>query len=109
VNIEAVAPGTTAMRLYYRLVDQAVRWESLAMDNRDERFRGSIPGTYTGSAFPLQYYFETRPGEGTPAMYPGFTPQLDNQPYFVCDAALRRPASHQTGRVRQEPPRPLRQ
>jgi non-ribosomal peptide synthetase component F len=83
LNIDATASAGSAMRLYYRRVDQAERWESAGMENRDGRFRASIPATYTDSAFPLQYYFEMRMGDGPPAMYPGFTRRLNNQPYFV--------------------------
>ncbi len=83
LSIEASTQGTVAIRLYYRRVDQAERWESAAMAYRDGRSFAMIPADYTNSPFPLEYYFEVRASNKAPAFYPGFQPLLNNQPYFV--------------------------
>jgi hypothetical protein len=72
-----------SVRLLYRHVDQAERFESKEMDAHNNRFRATIPGTYTDSSYPLQYYFEVREAPETATLYPGFAPELNNQPYFV--------------------------
>ena len=48
------------MRLYYRHVDHAERYETAEMEARNRLYRAIIPAAYTDSAFPLQYYFELR-------------------------------------------------
>ena len=55
------------------------------MSLMQETFRGQIPGRYTDSPFPIQYYFEMRPRSGEPFLYPGLslTPSPKPQPYFV--------------------------
>jgi hypothetical protein len=82
LRVEIAVPDTSEARLYYRRVNQAERWQSAPMENRDGRFNASIPAAYTDSPFPLEYYFEMRGGKKA-FMYPGFRRQLDNQPYFV--------------------------
>lgn len=64
------APG----RLWYRHVNQAERWISLEL----KEGAATIPGTYTDTPYPLQYYFEF--GK---FIYPGLGPELTSQPYFV--------------------------
>jgi hypothetical protein len=41
-----------------------------------------IPGTYTSSPHPLQYYFEL-PMSDAATLHPPFNPSLSNQPYYV--------------------------
>jgi hypothetical protein len=53
------------------------------MQTKDGRFGATIPGEYTKSPYPLEYYFEIRTEAGTPALYPGLAPDVSNQPYFV--------------------------
>jgi hypothetical protein len=72
-----------AMRLVYRQVNQAVRYETLAMEPKAGIFRAAIPAAYTDSPYPLEYYFEVDPAVGDTTLYPGFEPDLANQPYFV--------------------------
>ena len=43
---------------------------------------GQIPADYTQSPYPLLYYFEVHQAAGS-TIYPGFSPDLSNQPYFV--------------------------
>jgi hypothetical protein len=68
-----------AGRLYYRHVNQAERWESVDLASGS----AAIPASYTDSPYPLQYYFEFRTAADQAWLYPGFAPDLANQPYFV--------------------------
>jgi hypothetical protein len=80
VEIElALEQAASGARLFYRHVTHAERFEVVAMERRGNRFRGSIPGAYTESVYPLEYYFEI----GGAWLYPGFAEELNNQPYFV--------------------------
>jgi hypothetical protein len=72
-----------SVRLYYRHVNQAERFESVDMEPQSSTFRATIRGVYTDSPYPLQYYFEVRESAGRAGLYPGFAPDLANQPYFV--------------------------
>ena len=66
-------------RLYYRHVNQAERWQSMELASG----AATIPASYTDSPYPLQYYFECRTSPEQAWLYPGFAPDLANQPYFV--------------------------
>jgi hypothetical protein len=46
-------------------------------------YTASIPGEYTESPYPLEYYFELRGGSGTAWMHPVFNSTLSNQPYYA--------------------------
>lgn len=70
-------------RLYYRHVNHAERFQTLDTEARDKRHVAVIPGPYTDSPYPLQYYFEVRFGNGAASLYPGFDANQANQPYFV--------------------------
>jgi hypothetical protein len=70
------------VRLHYRHVDQAERWLSMEMESGSSGYSVAIPGDYTRSAFPLQYYFELQ--RATDAwLYPAFNATLSNQPYYA--------------------------
>ena len=69
-------------QLYYRHVNHAERFESADMKLSGSSYRVSIPATYTDSVYPVQYYFEMKEGDNS-WLYPGFGPDLINQPYFV--------------------------
>lgn len=74
-----------SVRLLYRRVNQAERWNALAANGGDGSFTAAIPPGYTQSEFALEYYFELEDGTGREWMYPGFNTTLSNQPYFaVC-------------------------
>jgi hypothetical protein len=73
----------TSVRLYYRHVNQAEHYESAEMELHGRYFRTTIPASYAGSTYPLQYYFELKQGADKAWLYPGFSPDLSNQPYFV--------------------------
>jgi hypothetical protein len=78
-------PKPTAINLRYRRINQGEFWQSTPMNLMEDTFRGQIPGRYSDSAFPIQYYFEMRPRSGAPFLYPGLglSSGLNTQPYFV--------------------------
>ncbi|HEX6462856.1 MAG TPA: hypothetical protein VFZ98_00330 [Vicinamibacterales bacterium] len=82
----------TSVQLYYRRVNQAERWQSTAMQRDARLWRAAIPSEYTGSPYPLQYYFEARQAPDSAALYPGFGAQLTGQPYFAVRALPTSPA-----------------
>jgi hypothetical protein len=74
-----------SVRLCYRHVNQAERWNVLDLTGEDGTYAASIPPEYTRSEFGLEYYFELADPQGVKWMYPGFDKALSNQPYFaVC-------------------------
>jgi hypothetical protein len=56
---------------------------------RDGAYAGVVPAEYTQSHYPILYYFEIHEAGGG-AMYPGFGPELSNQPYFLVRTSLDR-------------------
>ena len=83
-DANAVAPSVL---LHYRHVNQAERWHSVDMEQAHASFQSAIPGEYTNSPFPLQYYFEFRRGSSEAWLYPAFNATLSNQPYFaICNS-----------------------
>jgi hypothetical protein len=86
LELRVSAGGTsapTAARLYYRHVDQAERWVSIDMQRSGGSYKASIPGDYTQSPFPLQYYFELQRENQSAWLYPPFNATLSNQPYYA--------------------------
>ena len=79
----AAHASPSSVHLYYRHVNQAERWQSIAMEKEHRAFHSPIPGDYTNSPFPLQYYFELRRGTAEAWLYPAFNSTLSNQPYFA--------------------------
>jgi len=69
--------------LYYRHVNQGERWLSMDMRSGAGGYTASIPGEYTDSPYPLEYYFELRGGSGAAWMHPAFNSTLSNQPYYA--------------------------
>ncbi len=82
----AKSPTPVSARLYYRRITQAERYQSAEMELKDGRYRAVIAGDYTNSPYPLEYYFELKRGDSA-WLYPGFAPDLSNQPYFVVRSA----------------------
>ncbi len=74
---------TSAIRLRYRQVNQAERWQSVDMERTREGYSAAIPGTYSKWPYALQYYFEFLRDPNVAWLYPGFDANLANQPYFV--------------------------
>jgi len=69
--------------LYYRHVNQGERYEKLVLKKDGNNFKGFIPGNYTNTKYPLEYYFEFRFSPEVVCLYPGFNDTHSNQPYFV--------------------------
>jgi hypothetical protein len=76
------APGGISTRLFYRHVNHAERWQMVEMTATKNGFQTAIPGGYTASPFPLQYYFELRRGANA-WFHPAFNATLSNQPYYA--------------------------
>jgi hypothetical protein len=72
-----------SVRLHYRRVNQAELWQATEMAAHGSAYLADIPGAYTASPFPLQYYFELREGPDAAWLWPGFDADLSNQPYYV--------------------------
>ncbi|HET7768335.1 MAG TPA: hypothetical protein VFN74_06130, partial [Chloroflexota bacterium] len=79
--------GASSVRLHYRHVNQAEPWQSSEMTAPGSAHRAEIPASYTDSPYPLQYFFEVRPANARPWLYPGLDDDLSNQPYFLVRAA----------------------
>jgi len=64
-------------------VNQADAWQVTDMAREADRWQATIAGDYTKSPYPMQYYFELRDSQSGAWLFPGFEPNLCNQPYFV--------------------------
>ena len=89
VNLAFAQAGRWNVNLLYRQADQSQRWRTAEMQARDREYRGIMPADYTQSPYPLLYYFEVHGSAGS-AIYPGFNPDLSNQPYFVVRSTRRK-------------------
>lgn len=69
--------------LHYRRVNQAERFQTLPMSAGSRSHRAVVPARYTDSPYPLMYYFHLAHGPASVSLYPGFSDDLLNQPYFV--------------------------
>jgi PIN domain nuclease of toxin-antitoxin system len=83
LTLQSRQPPVSAVRLYYRQVHQAQSYQTADMQVHGSRYSATIPGAYSNSPYPLEYYFELRNGAGEAWLYPGFDATLANQPYFV--------------------------
>lgn len=84
LNLElTLEKSLKTVRVYYRHVNQGDRFQALLMQPSGKRFLATIPADYTNSSYELQYYFEIQHAPGSASLYPGFAPDLANQPYFV--------------------------
>ena len=73
----------SSVRLYYRHVNHAERWQDKLMQSEGRIWRSAVPSEYTQGPYPLQYYFELKEAPDRATLYPGFNQQLIGQPYFV--------------------------
>jgi hypothetical protein len=73
----------SAVDLYYRHVNQGERWRSTPMDKKARGYEAAIPGDYTQSLYPLEYYFVLHHGNDSAISYPAFGASLSNQPYYA--------------------------
>ncbi len=72
-----------AITLHYRITHQAEAWRSIPMAAQGDVATAAIPGDYTDTPYPLQYYFEIAEPSGRAWLYPGLGSDLTRQPYFV--------------------------
>jgi hypothetical protein len=68
--------------LWYRHVNHGERWSSVPMQKAGYTYSAFIPGSYTNSPYPLQYYFELHTADAA-TLHPPFNPTLSNQPYYA--------------------------
>jgi hypothetical protein len=78
----------SAIKLWYRHVNQAEAWQSMLAKSDGGIWRAEIPASYTASPYPVQYYAEAWSAASTARLYPGFPDHAGAQPYIV----LRRQA-----------------
>lgn len=83
VELALSGPTVASVRLHYRHVNHAERWQSLAMNRNEVAYVAAIPSEYTDSPYPLQYYFELKSAPDRAWLHPGFPPDLAGQPYYV--------------------------
>ncbi len=69
--------------LYYRHLNQAVDWHMVSMKKKGEQYQAEIPGNYTQTRYPMEYYFAIDMGKEGIAIYPGLDDNLANMPYYV--------------------------
>jgi hypothetical protein len=77
------AEAVTGATCYYRHVNQAERFETMAMVKSGAGYRAVIPGAYTNSPYPLQYYFVVHAGPAVAHLYPGLGADHMQMPYYV--------------------------
>jgi len=81
--LQTCGADTKSVNLYYRHINQADAWQVMPMQAMNGHFEGTIPGAYTHTDYPLQYYFGLAKGKPGSVLFPGFDANLANQPYFV--------------------------
>jgi hypothetical protein len=81
--LELTGPVLASVRLHYRHVNHAERWQSTLMDRKGLAYVAAIPSGYTDSPYPLQYYFELKSAPDRAWLHPGFPADLAGQPYYV--------------------------
>jgi hypothetical protein len=83
VTGKTAGDAPNAVHLYYRHVNQGERWLSVGMKRDHDGYSAAIPGDYTNSVYPLQYYFALQRGADAAWLYPAFNSTLSNQPYYA--------------------------
>jgi hypothetical protein len=81
LTMTAVAIVTESI-LWYRHVNHGERWLFMPMQKNGNIHSASVPGSYTKSLYPLQYYFELKTTDAA-TLNPPFNPTFSNQPYYV--------------------------
>lgn len=79
----SMSGASLSVQLFYRHLDQAERWLSAEMKRDNSGYTAEIPGDYTSSIYPLQYYFELRHENASAWFYPAFNSTVSNQPYYA--------------------------
>jgi coproporphyrinogen III oxidase len=81
---------TISVHLHYRHVNQAELYVVADMEKRNGSYQTTIPGEYTDTLYPLQYFFEVCDATGRAWLHPGFDTDLSNQPYYVIRQGTKR-------------------
>jgi hypothetical protein len=82
IQIMLRQPVNGELVLHYRHVNQGERWQQLAPQSSASGSIWTIPASYAGSEFHIQFYLTASDGE-TVRMFPGFPQHLDAAPYAV--------------------------
>jgi hypothetical protein len=82
VTLRLTGSAPTAVRFWYRHVNQAESYQSFEMESHGDAFTATIPAAYTKSQFDVQYYFEITQADQS-ALYPGFREDFVGTPYFI--------------------------
>ena len=69
-------------RLHCRHVNQAERWQSVAMKVDGAFASAEIPAGYTDTPYHLQYFVSSTGQEGA-SLTPELSPTVSNQPYIL--------------------------
>ncbi|QHN03278.1 hypothetical protein FTO74_07790 [Granulicella sp. WH15] len=83
LHLTGSGDAPSAVKLYYRHVNQGERWKTVSMEKKQQMYTAEIPGDYTNSLYPLQYYFELTKDTSAAWFYPAFNTTLSNQPYYA--------------------------
>jgi hypothetical protein len=83
VTLECGVAALHGVKLHYRHVNQAERWQSVELVRTGASFQGEIPAAYTARRYALQYYFEIAAGPAEATLFPALAADLANVPYFV--------------------------
>jgi hypothetical protein len=83
ITLDCGATELAGVRLHYRHVNQAERWQSVELVRTGTSFHGEIPAAYTAHRYSLQYYFEIAIGVAEATLFPPLAADLANVPYFV--------------------------
>jgi hypothetical protein len=82
LDLTITAPeSVTETILWYRHVNHGERWSSVPMQKTGGVHSASVPGDYTKSPYPLQYYFELRTSSAA-TLHPLLSTTFSNQPYY---------------------------
>lgn len=82
LTLASLSPQVHTAKIHYRHVNQVEAYQIETMSEKDGVWRYTIPGGFTDSQYPLMYFFELLDDSGHAWFYPGFEPDLANQPYY---------------------------
>lgn len=83
ISVDAEDALVRGVTLCYRHVNQAERFDSVPMQRTGNTFEAVVPAAYTGSSYPLMYFFDVDRADEGRSLHPRFNAELSNQPYYV--------------------------
>jgi hypothetical protein len=83
----ATSEPMRTIKLRYRHVDQAERFETAEAVQDGDIFRATIPASYTTTEYSIEYFWIVEPTIGSVTIMPGFDSSHSNQPYHVARRA----------------------